>query len=189
MLFRSDDLAYVELDNPPTLKLTLQKETDDFRFVPLPIASIPPAVKKLTCGLKIEKTDMTPYTKELKVELFTFASENDGDNYILLDRQERRLAFSEETGNVYEFMGKQVFLRTYLDGANYKRGERYCGRMILVTDERGEIIAQLVSNSWMLEHLEFLRTFPVGRHFSDEGKRVHPPRAKLNSVHWGAGGG
>ena len=53
---------------------------------------------------------------------------------------------------------------------------------------RGEIIAQQVSNPWMLEHLEFLRTFPVGRHFSDEGKRVHPPRAKLNSRHWGAGG-
>jgi len=183
--FSEEDLDYVELENPPPLKLTLQKETDNFKFEPLLIVSIPPAVKKLTCGLKIEKTNLTPYTKELKVELFTFASEIDGNNYILLDRQERRFTFSAENGNVYEFMGKEVFLRNYLDGADYKRGERYCGRMILVTDERGEIIAQQVSSPWMLEHLEFLRTFPVGRHFSDEGKRVHPPRAKLNSRHWG----
>ena len=49
--------------------------------------------------------------------------------------------------------------------------------MILVTDQRGEIIAQEVSNPWMLENLDFLRTFPVGRHFSDEGKRTYPPYA------------
>jgi len=174
--FSEEDLDYVELENPPKLKLTLQKETDNFKFELLPIASIPPAVKQLTCGLKIEKTDMTPYSKVLKAELFTFAAEFDGDNYILLDRQERWFTFPTENGNTYEFMGKEVFLRNYLDGADYKRGEKYSGRMILVTDERGEIIAQQVSNPWMLENLEFLRRFPVGRHFSDEGERVHPPR-------------
>jgi hypothetical protein len=71
-------------------------------------------------------------------------------------------------------------------GAN-RRGERYCGRMILVTDLRGEIVARRkVSNPWMLEKLDFLRMFPVGRHFSTEGKRTYPPRAKVITHYWDA---
>jgi hypothetical protein len=187
--FSAEDLDYVELESPPQLKVTFQKDIGHFQFKALPIVSIPPAVEELTCGVKIEKISRSPYTRELKVELFTFANEIDGKNYILLDRQERRFTFDEQTGTVFKFMGQMVYLRNYLDGMDYKRGERLAGRMILVTDERGEIIAQLVSNPWMLEHLEFIRTFPVGRHLSDEGKRVHPPRAKLNDRHWGMTGG
>ena len=49
--------------------------------------------------------------------------------------------------------------------------------MIVITDERGEIIAENVSNDWMLDIIDILREFPVGRHFDKTGARVYPPRA------------
>ena len=66
-------------------------------------------MQKLTCGVKIEKTSRKPYSRELKVELFTIAAENDGDNYILLDRQEGKFTLSEENGGRYELWGKDTF--------------------------------------------------------------------------------
>ena len=184
--FSAADLDYVELQNPPPLKLTFQKDIDHIHFKALPIASIPPAVEEMTCGVKIEKTNRTPYTKELKAELFTFGTEIDGKNYILLDRQERRFSFGGDAGNVFEFMGRTVSLRDYYDGNGDRRGERLAGRLILITDARGKVIASKVSNPWMLENLETIRTFPVGRHISSEGKRVHPPRPNVCTVHWEA---
>lgn len=58
-------------------------------------------------------------------------------------------------------------------------GERFKGRMAVVTDERGKIVAQNISNAWMLDIIGFLRGFPVGRHFSKAGERVYPPRPKV----------
>ena len=182
--FSEADLDYVELETPPPLKITFLKETGQVQFVPIPNMQEFPNFYELTAGVKIEKTNRTPYTKPLKVELFTFASEIDGDNYILLDRVSDTFAFNEGNTDPFELWGSLTYTRKYVDGASETRGERYCGRMIVVTDQRGEIIAKEVSNPWMLENLDFLRTFPVGRHFSDEGKRVHPPRAKPDTIRW-----
>ncbi|MEN7973885.1 MAG: SHD1 domain-containing protein [Verrucomicrobiota bacterium] len=187
--FSGEDLDYLELASPPPLKITFLKETDIFRFKDLPYVMRGPTMRELTAGVKIEKTNQKPYTKELKVELFSIADEIDGDNYILLDRQEGTFVPSEEPEERYELWGKKTYLRDYIDvpiaaAASNRRGERFKGHMVVVTDERGVIIAQSISNDWMLEIIDFLRTFPVGRHFSKAGERVYPPRAKVIRVLW-----
>jgi hypothetical protein len=184
-----EDLDYLELASPPRLKVTFLKDEDAFRFKDIPNPWAPPVMRELTAGVKIEKTDQKPYTHELKVELFSIAYEIDGDNYILLDRQEGRFVPSEENGERYELWGQKTFMKDYLDAnpLGNRRGERFKGHMVVVTDERGQIIAESISNEWMLEIIGFLREFPVGRHFSKEGERVYPPRAPVSKVYWEGG--
>ena len=63
-----------------------------------------------------------------------------------------------------------------LDFSNVRRGEKVKGQMIVITDERGEIIASNISNDWFLDIIEKLRQFPIGRHFDKTGERVWPPQ-------------
>ncbi|MEN8256139.1 MAG: SHD1 domain-containing protein, partial [Verrucomicrobiota bacterium] len=187
--FSAEDLDYLELASPPSLKITFLKETGMFDFKILPFASAKqtPIMRELTAGLKIEKINMKPYTKKLKVELFSIAQEIDGDNYVLLDRKEGTFIPSEENDGCYELWGKKAYMKDYHD--TYapplrRRGLKYKGHMILVIDERGKIIAQDISNDWMLDIIDFLREFPVGRHFSKKGQRVYPPRGSVMYSTW-----
>jgi len=185
--FSEEDLDYLELASPPTLKIIFLKDTDTYNFKEIPNPMTPPVMYEITAGVKIKKINQKPYTKELRVELFSIASEIDGDNFVLLDRQTAKYTPSEENGGIYELWGKKAYMKDYLDadapGSGNRRGEKLKGHMIVVTDERGEIIAQDISNDWMLDIIDFLRTFPIGRHFNKEGERVYPPRAKIIR-HW-----
>ncbi|MEN8254825.1 MAG: SHD1 domain-containing protein, partial [Verrucomicrobiota bacterium] len=179
------DLDYLELANPPPLKLTLQKELDRFRFkAVLNPYETPPVMTRITLGVKIEKATRKPYARMLKVELFSIAYERDGDNYVLLDRQEGTFTLSEENDQTHVFWGKGAYMRDYADYAGIRRGQKFKGHMIVITDERGEIIAKDITNDWFLDVIEPLRRFPVGRHFDETGMRVYPPRAKVATMFW-----
>ena len=179
-----EDLAYLELASPPSLKLTVQKEVDRFRFPDVISAAIPPVLTEFTLGVKIEKLRKKIYTRELKVELFSIASEIDGNNFILLDRKEGTFTLSEQNDGFYEFWGRKTEMRNYKDWEGNRRGERFKGHLVVVTDERGEIIAQNITNDWFLDIIESLREIPIGRHFDRTGARIHPPRAKVIMGLW-----
>jgi len=182
-----EDLGHLELLNPPVLKITFQRQDDVVNLPPLRIDwPYHKVLRELITGVKVEKTNQKPYTRNLKIEVFTIASEIDGDNYVLLDRQEGRFILSGENEEKYELWGKKVYMMDYVDAAYVRRGKKYCGHMIVVTDERGEIIAQAISNEWMLDIIDFLREFPVGRHFSKAGERVYPPRPTVAKDNWDA---
>jgi len=181
-----EDLDYLELASPPPLKIAFLKRQDRFKFEIIPLMSDMPVYTKFTGGVKIEKTNQKPYSRALRVELFTIASEMDGNNYILMDRTEGVFTPSKENGECYELWGHGFYLRDYIDGVGDRRGERLKGHMIVVTDERGEIVAKDISNDWMLDNLDFLREFPVGRHFNKDGERVYPPRPNINTIYWDA---
>ena len=155
-----------------------------FRFKDVINHGVPPRLFEITVGVKIEKTNRKPYTRKLKVELYSIADEIDGDNFVLLDRQEEMFVLSDENGEIYEFWGKKAHMRDYTDYVRNRRGCKFKGHMVVITDERGEIIAQDISNDWMLDIIESLREFPVGRHFDKTGTRVYPPRARPVTVLW-----
>jgi hypothetical protein len=174
----SSDLDYLELKAPPTLGLTLQKEEDRFRFTDVISAAVPPKITELTLGVKIEQLNKKSYTRALTVELFSIAAEIDGDNFVLLDRQKETFYLSEENGRSHVLWGEEAKLRDYYDWEKNRRGLKFKGHMIVIIDERGEIIAQNITNDWMLDIINPLRAFPVGRHFDKTGTRVYPPRAR-----------
>ena len=181
-----EDHDYLMLANPPPLKITFLKDLERFKFqnLPLLIERDIPVYTEFTGGVKIRKDTRKPYPRNLKVELFTIASERDGKNYILMERTEGSFIPTEENDGTFELWGKGFYLRDYVNGRGDRRGEKLQGHMVLVTDERGVIIGQSISNDWMLDRLDFLREFPVGRHFNKAGERVYPPRPELNRGHW-----
>ena len=75
-------------------------------------------------------------------------------------------------------------MRRYETYGGFRRGENYKGYMILVYNERDELIAQNLSHPWLLDLRDELLTFPVGRHFNKVGERVFPPRARFTSTYW-----
>jgi len=44
--------------------------------------------------------------------------------------------------------------------------------MIIIIDERDEIIASNISNDWFLDVIAPLREFPIGKHFDETGSRI-----------------
>ena len=68
---------------------------------------------------------------------------------------------------------------TKYDMREQTRGAKFKGHLILVTDERGEIIQHSASSPWLYENREQLLKVPVGRYFDETCNRVHPSGPKL----------
>ena len=135
-----------------------------------------------TFSARLKQTSAGEYNHELKVEFFAIGEEIEGDNYILLDRQESRFIPTKESERSHTFSGDTVALRTNTIFSE-RRGQKYGGYLVLVTDERGIIVDYGTSHKWLLELVNILRRFPEGRHFDKTGARVEPPRPKEIGVY------
>ena len=129
---------------------------------------------------KLKQTSAGKYNHELKVESFAIGEEIDGDNYILLDRQESRFMPTKENGRSHSFSGKTVTLMNWKVAPTdpLRRGRKYGGYLVVVTDARGAVIQHASPYNWISENYEKLKVFPVGKHFDKTGTRVFPPRPK-----------
>jgi len=183
--FSAKDLHLIDLLNPPDLKIVFKRDTAKFKVLDNPLlqASAPKAFE-FTGGVEVKQLDMKEYPHPLKLEMYVILDEYNGDNYILMDRQTRTFKLTSENGKCFELEGEKKILRRYENYDGYLRGEKYKGHMILAYDERGELIAQNLSHDWLLDIVDKLRTFPVGRHFNKQGERVLPPRPKFSDRFW-----
>ena len=43
---------------------------------------------------------------------------------------------------------------------------------------------QTILNEWILDIIDFLREFPLGRRFAKTGVLIYPPRALVIREHW-----
>ncbi len=91
---------------------------------------------------------------------------------------------AEENEGLFTFWGRKTEMRDYRDWDGNRRGRKFKGYMVVITDERGEIIATDLTNDWFLDIIEPLREFPLGKHFDKTGTRVYPPRAKVIMTLW-----
>ncbi len=184
--FSAADLKVLELLNPPDLKLDFKKHTSRFEVLLNPKATAIPTAQNFAGGVVVKQQTMKEYTHPLRIEMYVIAGDYDGNNFILLDRQIEGFMLTTENKKIFELKGDSKVLRRYDDYGGVVRGEKYQGHMILVYDQRGEIIAQKLTHTWLLDLVEPLRLLPIGRHFNKEGKRVHPPRPKFSSRYWSA---
>jgi len=143
-----------------------------------------PTAQEFAGGVVVKQQNMKEYSRPLRLEIYVILDEYDGNNFILLDRQIETFTLTPENGRSFELHRDKKILRRYENYGGVLRGEKYKGYMILVYDERGEIIAQNLSHDWLLDLVEKLRVFPVGRHFNKQGERVHPPRPKFSDRFW-----
>jgi len=185
-----EDRMYVELARPPKFNIDLSKKTNKRIFpanllYPSPIWV--PTQFNYVFSTRLKQISAGEYNHELKVEFFAIGEEVEADNYILLDRQESRFTPTRENGRSHEFSGITVPLRIYggfTIGAGgplsthdiERRGQKYGGYLVVVTDERGMIVDYGASHKWLLGILNNLRRLPPGKHFDKTGIRVEPPR-------------
>ena len=183
--FSEEDLRLLDLLNPPKLKMDFKKHTSTFKVLYNPYSGMPvPTAQEFAGGVVVKQKDMKEYAYPLKIEMYVVVDEYDGNNFILLDRQIETFTLSPENDKTFELRGDTKILRRYENYGGIVRGEKYKGYIILVYDERGEIIAQNVTHDWLLDLVDKLREFPIGRHFNKKGERVHPPRPKFSSRFW-----
>lgn len=129
-------------------------------------------------GAEPEQVSAGAYNHELQVEFFVFGEEVDGDNYVLLDRQAGSFTPAKENNRTHSLSGKPILCYAFDDYYLNRRGTKYGGYLITVTDVRGRIIDYGTSHKWLFENLENLKRLPVGKHFDKTGTRVFPPRPK-----------
>jgi len=176
----SEDRRFVSLANPPEFNIDFSKKSTQRHIAESPdITGNPPKVLDYVFTAKLAQTSAGVYDHELKVEFFAIGEEVNGDNFILLDRQESSFSPARENGR-FSFGGRTVTLVQTVAyfGRGETRGRKYGGYLVVVTDERGKIIDHATSNEWLMDILAELRQLPVGRHFDKTGSRVFPPRAK-----------
>jgi hypothetical protein len=141
-----------------------------------------------TFGVQVRQKGVSKtYNHELNVEYFAVGEEVDGDNYILLERNEASFNPTAYSGKNFEFRGKEVELRkmAYRDTAPV-RGTKYGGYLVTLTDERGKIIEYKASHEFLYENLNNLKKLAPNTHFNRECKRVIPARPTEDSRGAGA---
>lgn len=175
-----EDRKFVELAQPPVFNIDFIKKSSQrfFKESPYIEAGWVPDELDYIFGARLKQTSAGEYDHELKVEFFAIGDELEGDNFVLLDRQESYFTPAKENG-FHEFRGDVVPVREIrIERFQQDRGVKYGGYLVVVTDERGVIIDYATSNKWMLSVLENLRRLPLGKHFDKTGKRIFPPSPK-----------
>ena len=175
------DHEYIELENPPKFNIDFSKHSNQRIIKEGPIISgNPPKVLDYTFSTRLTQTSAGNYSHELKVEYFALGKEATGNNFIMLERKKSRFTPTEENGRSHTFQGDSITLLQTVAyfGRGEQRGRKYGGYLVVVTDERGEIIDYGASNKWLLGILDALRELPLNSYFDKTGTRVGVTRAK-----------
>ncbi len=176
-----EDREFIELALPPTFNIDFSKQSNQRILKQSPYNDTPPPkLLDYVFSATLKQTSAGEYNHELQVEFFAIGEEIDGDNYILLDRQQSRFTPTKENKRVHSFRGDPVELMDWRlwSGATQRRGRKYGGYLIVVTDERGVIIDHASPYKWIFPKIGNLREIPVGKHFDKSCTRVFPPRPK-----------
>ncbi len=179
------DQLYIELTQPPKFNIDFSKKSKQKFFEEstlLPGANWLPKHIDYVFSARLKQTSAGEYNHELKVEFFAIGEEIEADNYILFDRQESRFTPTKENRRSLTFAGRTVPLRENVIFTE-RRGQKYGGYLVVVTDERGMIVDYGSSHKWLLGILNNLRQLPIGKHFDKTGSRVEPPRPKKIGVY------
>ena len=176
-----EDREFIEFAQPPEFNIDFSKQSTQRHIPESPdITGNPPKVLDYVFSARLAQTSAGIYNHELKVEFFALGREVNGDNFILLERQESQFTPTAENRRSHTFHGDTVTLVQTVAyfGRGETRGRKYGGYLVVVTDERGRIVDHGASNKWLPGILGQLRSLPLNSHFDKTGTRVGVPRAK-----------
>lgn len=186
--FSGEDLKYIELCNPPELSVDFMKSADQ-EFIPTSpfLAKDPLNLLIYQFGARVKQKDAKTYNHPLKIEIYAFTQQRyDPDKYHLISRIESEpFVLSKENGRRYEFTApKKYKVYNYelnVTWLNWRetRGEKFAESLILVRDERDEIIAYNTTKNWLYNNLEKLEELPLGAWLNDDCVRTHPTVPKV----------
>lgn len=177
------DRRFVELENPPTITVDFIESFDqrDPRPSPIWVNNSPVHVFHYSFGARVKQKSAGMYNHELSLEIFAIGQQElDRDKYRLLSRiSSEPFVLSKENGREFELRDDGIVkLMRYKLAGEYPRGERFAENLILVKDERGEIIGYNSTRNWLFENRDKLENLPVGAWFNEDCVRVHPTSPK-----------
>ena len=175
----AEDRSYVELANPPVLTVDFLESADQVFVKPSPIWANSSPVTQLnhSFGARIKQTSIKYYPHDLTVEVFAFAKQiydPDKYHYIFYGKSDP-FRLTPENHYRYEYRGEKVVpLSRYLLAGEYPRGQKLAEMLVLVRDERGQIIAYNTTKNWLYRNLEKLLEIPMGGWLDKTCTRRHP---------------
>ncbi|MDF7824739.1 hypothetical protein P4B35_12005 [Pontiellaceae bacterium B12227] len=165
---------FVELAETPEFKMTFTKQSSQRIIETTPyLNEVPPKLLDYTFGAKIRQTSARAYNHTIHAELFVFGQQRiDDRKYILLDHLTSSFVPGADAERSYVFKGKPVELMSY--DTSQPRGRKYADYLLILTDERGEIIQHSSSANWIFPNLGSLRQLKVGNFLDKTCSRVYP---------------
>ena len=183
--FSDEDKRYAVLSDPPDFSVDFIKTstTSSGRYMLSPKelqwGLLPPRVNDFTFGARVRQTSARPYNYELQVEYFAIGQQLlDDDKFIFLDRGSSAFTPTKDNKRSMEFKGKRVVEMQTYPLHDQMRGRKFKGHLVLVRDQRGEIIAYSASSEWLFEQREKLMRLPIGVFFDENCDRVFPTGPK-----------
>lgn len=177
------DLDYIALQHPPKLKLEFADSSkvdtldSSDRFL-----SNPAVVQEIVqFKVSIRQEGSTEYPFGLTAEYYAIGYQYvDQDKYVLLAKGKEDFSLNNENRHSVEFSTKPIKLplEFTLDPNHY--GQKYIGYIVLVFDQRGELIANRSSKNWLFENREKLRKLPIGAFFDNTCIRRHASSPRPN---------
>lgn len=184
-----EDQTYLELANPPKLSIEYSKDVQPWQSVADDWISNyggseqnhPIFVIEGRFGARIKKLSNKPYNHTLTAEIFVLTKQCYApDNYHLIVRSKSEpFMLNKENGGYYEYDDPRMYRIIYYNLYSVRpRGERPSDYMVLIWDERGEIIAHRSTGNWLFDYRDKLMKLPVGAWVNDKCDRIHTTSPK-----------
>lgn len=186
-----EDRLYVEYKNPPKLKVEYRLDSDDQEYTAPDWYSndgwrsenFPIHISENIFGAEVIQTDSRVYNHDLTVEIYAFTKQRyEQSNFHLIAHvKSKPFRLTKENDFSFEYQDNDVYKILSFDLKNQLiRGEQLSKYLVLVRDERGEIVGEKSSSEWLLKYLDRLEKLPVGAWINNKCIRIHP-----SSPAWG----
>jgi hypothetical protein len=180
-----EDLDYVDRLNPPEISIDYQESAQPWEYVSddwitdsgIVIKDHPIYLMDAEFGALIKQKSTKEYNHDLTIEMYIFTHQNlDPDKHHLIGRVESQpFRLTKENDFRYVFTAPDTYRIIYYNlWSTYKRGEKPGKYLIIVRDDKGNIITYRTRSEWLYKNLDKLEKLPIGSWINDECERVHP---------------
>lgn len=181
-----EDVDYIDRLNPPKISIDYMESAQPRQFVAdswfanngESIDNHPINIIDAKFGALIKQQARNKEFKhDLIIEMYIFSKQClDPDKYHLIGRVKSEPFRLTKANNFrYEFTAPKTYKIFYYNlWSKYMRGEKPSKYLIIVRNDRGDIISYRARSEWIYENLEKLEKLPVGSWINDKCERVHP---------------
>ena len=178
-----EDIDYVTLRHPPKLKIDF---SDSSKMDTLDSSDRWPDNPQVfeevvQFKVRIKQEGSKNYHFPLNVEYYAVAYQyQDHDKYCLLMKGNKDFELNDKNHHMVEISSPRLKLPLEFTLSVNHFGRKYSNYLVLVRDQRGEIIAHECSREWLYRYREKLAKLPVGAFFDDVCTRRHASGPKPN---------
>lgn len=180
-----EDQLFIELENPPRLKVEKRESLKPVQYVADPwISNFGGSVDNHAIfvtdakfGAEVVQTSVQSYNHELVAEMYVLTKQvyDPSKYHIIANFTSKPFKLTKENKRRHLFEDDRVYkILKYNLYSTRKRGEALGEYLMLVRDSRGEIIAYDGTKNWLFKNLDKLEALPVGAWINDDCERVHP---------------